>query len=67
MSGGKETLVRAVLHVFTIGFQVPNGDKPGLRSCASNASKFYDAADAATLRAAFRAIAEEINNLRISS
>jgi hypothetical protein len=53
--------------VYTIGFQVPNGDKPGLRNCASSPSSFYDAADAETLRAAFRAIAEEINNLRLSS
>lgn len=53
--------------VYTIGFQVPNGDKPGLRSCATDNSKFFDADDAATLRAAFRAIAEEINNLRLSS
>lgn len=53
--------------VFTIGFQVPNAAKPGLRSCASDTSKFYDAASEETLRAAFRAIAEEINNLRLSS
>lgn len=53
--------------VYTIGFQVPNSDKPGLRSCASGVGKFYDAADAETLRAAFRAIAEEINSLRLSS
>lgn len=53
--------------VYTIGFQVPGGDKPGLRTCASDASKFYDAADADTLRAAFRAIATEINSLRLSS
>ncbi|MFV0298200.1 MAG: pilus assembly protein TadG-related protein [Hyphomicrobiaceae bacterium] len=53
--------------VYTIGFQVPNGDKPGLRNCASSSSKFYDAADGETLKAAFRAIAEEINSLRLSS
>ncbi len=53
--------------VYTIGFQVPNGDKPGLKNCASSQSKFYDANDAEALRAAFRAIAEEINSLRLSS
>ena len=53
--------------VFTIGFQVPNGDKPVLKNCASSVSKFYDASDADALRAAFRAIAEEINSLRLSS
>ncbi len=53
--------------VYTIGFQVPNGDKPGLRNCASAPAKFYDAIDGDTLRAAFRAIATEINSLRLSS
>jgi Flp pilus assembly protein TadG len=53
--------------VYTIGFQAPNAAKADLRACATTASKFYDAADASTLRAAFRAIAEEINSLRLSS
>ncbi|MEZ5817646.1 MAG: pilus assembly protein TadG-related protein [Hyphomicrobiaceae bacterium] len=53
--------------VFTIGFQVSNAAKNRLKSCASSASKFYDANDAQTLRNAFRAIAEEINSLRLSS
>lgn len=53
--------------VYTIGFQAPSSAKTDLRGCASDSSKFYDAADAATLRDAFRAIAIEINNLRLSS
>jgi hypothetical protein len=53
--------------VFTIGFQVSNAAKTRLRSCASGNSRFYDAGDAQSLRDAFRAIAEEINSLRLSS
>ncbi|MGE0697524.1 MAG: pilus assembly protein TadG-related protein [Hyphomicrobiaceae bacterium] len=53
--------------VYTIGFQTPSTVKTELRACASGASKFYDAADADALKAAFRAIAEEINSLRLSS
>lgn len=53
--------------VYTIGFQAPNTAKNDLRACASSHSKFYDAADGDTLRDAFRAIATEINSLRLSS
>lgn len=52
--------------VYTVGFEVPRDVRPTLASCASDASKFYDAADGTALRLAFRAIASEINNLRIS-
>ena len=53
--------------VYTIGFQVSSAAKTRLSACASNASRFYDATDAASLRSAFQAIAEEINSLRLSS
>lgn len=53
--------------IYTIGFAAPNASKDALRRCAGDASKFYDAQDGAGLAAAFRAIAEEINNLRLSS
>jgi Flp pilus assembly protein TadG len=53
--------------VYTIGFQVPSSVKGDLRNCASGPAKFYDAADGEALKAAFRAIAEEINRLRLSS
>ena len=52
--------------VYTVGFQAPSGAKTALRNCASGDSKFFDAADGAMLRDAFRAIASEINNLRLS-
>ncbi|MGE0768027.1 MAG: pilus assembly protein TadG-related protein [Hyphomicrobiaceae bacterium] len=53
--------------VFTIGFQVSNAARSRLSACASGTSRFYDANDAQTLRNAFRAIAEEINSLRLAS
>jgi len=53
--------------VYTIGFQVSSAAKSRLSACASSASRFYDATDASSLRSAFRAIAEEINSLRLSS
>ena len=52
--------------VYTVGFEAPAGAKDALRDCASDDSKFFDAADGAMLRDAFRAIASEINNLRLS-
>ena len=52
--------------VYTVGFEAPGPAKDALRDCASDNAKFFDANDGATLRAAFRAIASEINNLRIS-
>jgi Flp pilus assembly protein TadG len=53
--------------VYTIGFQVSRDAKSRLSACASSTSRFYDAKDADSLRSAFRAIAEEINSLRLSS
>ncbi len=53
--------------VYTIGFEAPNGVKASLRKCASSDAKFFDAVDGQTLRDAFRAIAAEINSLRLSS
>lgn len=52
--------------VYTVGFQVPDSAKPTLETCASDASKFYDATDGANLKASFRAIAAEISNLRLA-
>ncbi len=52
--------------VYTVGFEAPTDAKATLRNCASDPSKFYDATDGDKLRASFRAIANEINNLRLS-
>lgn len=53
--------------VYTIGFQAPTSAKTNLRNCASSPTKFFDASDTDALHASFRAIAEEINQLRLSS
>ncbi len=52
--------------VYTVGFEAPVDAKATLRNCASDPSKFYDATDGDKLRASFRAIANEINNLRLA-
>lgn len=52
--------------VYTVGFEAPAGAKDALRACASDNSKFFDAADGTALRDSFRAIAAEINSLRLS-
>ena len=52
--------------VYTVGFQAPTDAKHTLAACASDPSKFYDAKNGDILRASFRAIANEINNLRLS-
>jgi hypothetical protein len=52
--------------VYTIGFEAPSDAKDTLRACASSRTKFYDASNGDQLRAAFRDIASEINNLRLS-
>ncbi len=52
--------------VYTVGFQAPTDAKSTLTACASDPSKFYDATNGDLLRAAFRAIANELNNLRLS-
>ena len=52
--------------VYTVGFEAPADAKATLRACASGDGKFYDATDGDKLRASFRAIANEINNLRLA-
>lgn len=55
------------IRVYAVGFQAPSAALDTLRSCASTAASFFDAADGEQLRRAFRAIATELNNLRLSS
>ena len=53
--------------VYTVGFQMSAGLSTNtLKACASGTNKYYPADDAAALRAAFRAIAEDIATLRLS-
>jgi hypothetical protein len=55
------------VRVYAVGFQAPSAALETLRDCASTASSFFDAANGDQLRNAFRAIAIELNNLRLSS
>jgi Flp pilus assembly protein TadG len=55
------------IRVYAVGFQAPAAALAMLRSCASSASSYFDAANGEQLRNVFRAIATELNNLRLSS
>jgi Flp pilus assembly protein TadG len=55
------------IRVYAIGFQAPTAALDMLRACASASGGFFEATDGEKLRAAFRAIATELNNLRLSS
>lgn len=55
------------IRVYAVGFQAPAAALAMLRSCASSASSYFDAANGEQLRSVFRAIATELNNLRLSS
>ena len=53
--------------VYTIGFDAPADVLPLLRSCATSTDAFYDARDAAGLKAAFDSIAQKLSALRLSN
>jgi Flp pilus assembly protein TadG len=55
------------IRVYAVGFQAPTEALETLRSCASSASSYFDATNGDQLRNVFRAIATELNNLRLSS
>ena len=55
------------IRVYAIGFQAPTAALETLRDCATSAASFFDAANGDQLRNAFRAIATELNSLRLSS
>ena len=61
-----EAMKAAGITVYTVGFEAPSGAAATLRACASSDSKFFDASNGDELRAAFRAIATELNNLRLT-
>jgi Flp pilus assembly protein TadG len=54
--------------VYTIGFQLPTSgpSKTFMQNCATDSSKFFDAADSAALSAAFADIAKNLLDLRVS-
>jgi Flp pilus assembly protein TadG len=54
--------------IYTIGFQLPTSgpSKTFMQNCATDSSKFFDAADSAALSAAFADIAKNLLDLRVS-
>lgn len=53
--------------IYSITFQLSGGSgKTMMQNCATDSTKYYDAADGAALRTAFRSIADDISELRIS-
>ena len=54
--------------VYTVGFALGGNEEAinTLRNCASDTTKFYNAADGAALRQAFRDIALQVAKLRLS-
>lgn len=55
------------IQVYAVGFKAPSAALEMLRSCASTAGSYFDAENGEQLRRVFRAIATELNNLRLSS
>ena len=55
------------IEIYTVAFQVPDADsKTVLESCASSASKYFDAVSTAELETAFRRIGMDFNPMRIT-
>lgn len=55
------------VQVFTIRVEVTEGTNEVLKACASKASMFFDVKDSSGLPAVFKAIAEQISDLRIAN
>lgn len=56
------------IKIFTIAFEVSNSAiKDILRTCATNPGSFFDATDAAALRASFDSIGTQISSLRLTN
>ncbi|MCK2054401.1 pilus assembly protein [Methylobacterium sp. 37f] len=56
----------AGIALFTVRVEVSEGTSDILKNCASGSDKFYDVQNASDLSAAFKAIAAQISELRIS-
>lgn len=55
------------IEIYTVAFQVPDAEsKTVLESCASSASKYFDAVSTAELETAFRRIGMDFNPMRIT-
>lgn len=54
------------IRIYTVGFQAPSGAKTMLKYCASAAKNYFDATNGAELKAAFVAIANDVQSLRLT-
>jgi Flp pilus assembly protein TadG len=52
--------------VYAVGFQAPAGALATLQNCASSSDTYFNASNGDELRAAFVAIAQQLNNLRLT-
>lgn len=52
--------------VFTVAFKAPENGKKTLKACASGENRAFEAGDDASLKEAYRSIAESISDLRIT-
>lgn len=52
--------------VYAVGFQAPSGAESTLKSCASTELHYFKATNGEELRTAFVAIAQQLNNLRLT-
>ena len=57
---------RTSIQIFTIRVEVNDGTSDVLKNCATNANMFFDVKDSSGLPAVFKAIAEQISDLRIA-
>lgn len=60
------SIKKAGVLVFTVGFQAPPEVLPILKSCATDSKHFYDAQDPANLTQAFKDIAQQLTELRLT-
>jgi len=62
-----DNMKKSGIEVFAVGFGIQNNQTAinTLQSCASDAMKYYDAADGTKLKAAFRDIALRVSSLRL--
>jgi hypothetical protein len=62
-----DNIKAAGIRVYAVAFDIDTQNiKDLLEDCATDPSLYYDASDAATLNAAFTAIAQDLSSLRLS-
>ncbi|MEM6384046.1 MAG: pilus assembly protein [Pseudomonadota bacterium] len=65
-----ETLCRSIkdigITIYTVGFQTGSAEEAFLRDCASGRANYYDTTTRSALVAAFEAIADNLNSIRLA-